>query len=208
MDPQSAFLALVAAVCAIAYLVVEGSLGLAGPFIKAIPVGVLALWVGQADAKPGKNLGAAGLGFSALADWVIEYNFLGGLGVFLVAHLFYIAAFVTVEPRWRLLRLVPMALWAALALPIVASGAGSLRVPVLVYGGVIFVMIWRAAATVTKPVLNRTLLFPAGAILFGVSDTLLAYNRFVAPLPAGDLLVLGTYWSAQTMIAKGFARRT
>ena len=40
-----------------------------------------------------------------------------------------------------------------------------------------------------------------GAVLFLASDSLLAIHRFVSPLPASDLLVMGTYWGAQTAIA-------
>jgi uncharacterized membrane protein YhhN len=41
----------------------------------------------------------------------------------------------------------------------------------------------------------------AGAILFTVSDGVLAWNRFRSPLPGAQALVLGTYWPAQWLIA-------
>ena len=63
---------------------------------------------------------------------------LGGLVIFLLAHLFYIAAFVAVERRGRFSRLVPVALWAAVVLPLIVSRAGALGGPVLIYGLVIF----------------------------------------------------------------------
>ncbi len=188
------------------FLVAEQSLGAVGPFVKAVPVGVLCLLVARAEPRPGKALIVAGLGFSALADWVIEYSFIGGLVTFLVTHLFYIGAFTQVERRARLGRLVPVLLWAAIALPLLSAGAGALRVPVLIYGTVIFVMIWRASAMVETAGANPATFAFLGALLFGISDSLLGYSRFVAPLPASSYLILGTYWSAQALIARSFAQ--
>ena len=40
-----------------------------------------------------------------------------------------------------------------------------------------------------------------GGALFLLSDTLLAFNKFAAPLPAATLWVLASYWAAQWCIA-------
>ncbi len=39
-----------------------------------------------------------------------------------------------------------------------------------------------------------------------VSDTLLALNRFVVPLPAQALWVLGSYYAAQGLLVMGLLR--
>lgn len=185
----------------------EALLGPAAPFVKMIPAAALSVMVHRSPGGPGKNPAAAGLLVSALADFVIEYRFLFGLVTFLVAHLFYIGAFTQVDPRWRWARLAPIGLWAVFALPLLARGAGALRVPVILYGLVIFVMIWRAAAAVGPTLRWRSGgLGLLGAILFGISDTLLGYNRFVAPFPGSDVAVIGTYWAGQTLIAMSFMR--
>ena len=160
-------------------------------------------------APPSRDRRAAGIGLliGALADAAIEFNFLAGLATFLLAHLLYIAAFLLVEARLRLVRLAPVGLWAALALPMLVRNAGALAVPVLVYGLVIFTMIWRAAAAVDEPGWNAGMIGLIGAALFGLSDTLLGYVRFVSPLPASDLLIMGTYWGGQTLIAASFLKR-
>ena len=41
----------------------------------------------------------------------------------------------------------------------------------------------------------------AGAVLFAVSDTLLAYNRFVGAMPHAKMAVAATYFIAQFLIA-------
>jgi alkylglycerol monooxygenase len=46
-----------------------------------------------------------------------------------------------------------------------------------------------------------------GAGFFMLSDTLLAINRFVSPLPMAQLWVLSTYYVAQVLIVR-FARDT
>ena len=207
-------LRVVAVVAALAHLLAEDLLGPVGPFVKAIPVAVMALLVFRRAVGPGRNLAAFGLMVAALADLVIEFSFLGGLATFLMAHLFSHAAFTRIEPQWRFLRLIPVAVWAALALPVLVGHAGSLAVPVLVYGLVIFGMIWRAAALVSVPGWNNPTIALAGAILFGISDTLLGYSPFVpqgqagalAPGPWSDFLIMGTYWGGQFLIAVSFLR--
>lgn len=176
--------------------------------VKMAPVAILSLLVFRSASKPGSRLAACGLALSALADGVIEWSFLGGLVVFLLAHLFYIAAFSAVERRGFWVRLLPVGLWAAVVLPLIVSRAGGMAWPVLIYGLVIFTMIWRAAAAVTAWGWNVGAMGLCGALLFGLSDTLLGYTRFVAPLPASNLLILGTYWSAQGLIAASFVRVT
>lgn len=206
-------LRLVAVVAALTHLAFEADLGVAGPFVKAVPVAVLASMVAGAAslATPwsrGRKLAAAGLAVSALADMAIEWSFLAGLAAFLAAHLLYIGAFVRVRPVLRVERLVPLLLWAGALLPALVRHAGGLAVPVAVYGCVIFVMMWRAAATFEGSAESSGRLALAGALLFGLSDSLLGWNRFVAPFSGADLAVMATYWSGQVLIASAFSRRS
>jgi alkenylglycerophosphocholine/alkenylglycerophosphoethanolamine hydrolase len=189
------------------YLSTGGLLGPWAPLLKAAPAAVLAVSVFRARPGRERRLGGFGLCVSAFADAIIEASFIGGLATFLLAHLLYIAAFTWVEPRARLIRLLPVAAWAALALPVLVGHAGPLRVPVLVYGLVIFTMIWRAAAAVSSVGWNPGTLGLAGAVLFGFSDSLLGYNRFVDPVAGSRVVVLATYWLGQMLIARSFLER-
>lgn len=194
----------VAVGAALIYLFAGESLGGLTPLVKMTPVAVLAALVLSAPGKPAARIAGFGFLMGSLADAVIEYSFLLGLAVFLFAHLFYVAAFVRLEPRWRLLRLLPVAVWAAFALPPLINGAGPLALPVLAYGTVIFIMIWRAGAAVRGEGFDSTVIGLLGALLFGLSDTLLGYARFVAPLPASSFLIMATYWAGQTLLAACF----
>jgi alkenylglycerophosphocholine/alkenylglycerophosphoethanolamine hydrolase len=201
-------LAVVAAVLfALVYLFVEDSLGPLGPVVKMAPVSILGLLVLRGSSKPARRLAGYGLLTGAAADALIQFSFLGGLVVFLVAHLFYIAAFVRIERSLHALRLIPVALWAAVALPLLAGHAGPLQIPVLVYGLVIFTMIWRAAAAWDSAGGSAGEIGLIGALFFGLSDTLLGYSRFVSPLPASGFLIMGTYWAGQSLIAMSFMKR-
>ena len=53
---------------------------------------------------------------------------------------------------------------------------------------------------------RASVLVAAGAIAFVASDTLLALNRFVSPLPASAVWVLSTYYAAQCLIIGGTLR--
>jgi alkylglycerol monooxygenase len=45
-----------------------------------------------------------------------------------------------------------------------------------------------------------------GAAFFMLSDTLLAINRFVSPLPMSQVWVLSTYYAAQILIVRNIVR--
>lgn len=199
--------ALLAIAAAALYLFARDLIEPMAPLVKAIPAVVLAGFVFRSGPRPARQVSALGLLCSAVADAAIEFSFIWGLGIFLVAHLLYIVAFTRIDSHVRLLRLTPVALWASLALPFLVMNAGSLRVPVLVYGLVIFAMIWRAAAAVSEPGWNPGTIGLTGAVLFGISDTLLGYVRFVTDVPGSRLLIMVTYWAGQTLIATSFIRQ-
>src|SRR4029453_4636573 len=142
---------------------------------------------------------AGGLAVSAVADVVIESSFLGGLGLFLLAHLVYIAAFVADEHAPRLLRAVPFAAYAIGMYRFLAPGLGALAAPVAAYAIVIATMMWRAAARV-RPGERAGWIALGGALVFALSDTLLALHRFRAPIALPSAIIL-TYWAGQLGIA-------
>ena len=75
--------------------------------------------------------------------------------------------------------------------------------PVTGYVVVICCMMWRAAARVGSrdtPALAAALGL-AGAIAFGASDTLIAFDRFAAPIPGSAWPIMLLYWLGQCGIA-------
>ncbi|MBD7908038.1 lysoplasmalogenase [Sporosarcina gallistercoris] len=146
-----------------------------------------------------------GLSVCMIADAAI-YWFMAGLATFLVGHLFYIAAFRKASRKpVPLIAAVPllfyglfMAVW--IAVPQLVSGELFLSVAIIAYMAVILLMGWEAIRT-------RLPLVITGALLFICSDSLLAIDRFVTPLPARDALVMITYYAAQTFIAASIGSR-
>ena len=130
--------------------------------------------------------------------------FLPGLVAFLLAHLAYIALFKH-GVAWLPSR-------GALAVTLLAGATmygvlwfgglpAALRGPVALY--VVAIALMAAQAIGRARVLRRPADWAValGACSFMFSDALLAFNRFVQPLPLAALWVLGSYYVAQILIA-------
>ncbi len=157
------------------------------------------------------RLVAGGLLLSALGDVLLETGsilFLPGLCAFLMAHVLYVAAFFGRTRTLHLRRLLPVALATSAIFLWLAPQLGAMRLPVLAYVVVISVMVWRAAAQLGEDTSGglRPFLATLGAILFAVSDVMVAYTRFVDPEAALKLPLMLLYWLGQTAIT-GSSRR-
>jgi len=172
--------------------------------VKPFPALALAAWVALRCPRPLGRLTAAGLVLSAAGDVLLEAGrFLPGLLAFLAAHLAYLAAFLTADRRPALGRALPFLAWSAGALALLRPGLGPMTLPVAVYVAVICAMMWRAAARVGSPGTPAlaALLGLAGAVAFGASDTLIAFDRFATPIPGARWSIMLLYWLGQTGLA-------
>jgi len=129
-------------------------------------------------------------------------RFLPGLVSFLVAHLLYIAAFVTADygtaPLWFI---IPFVFYGALMLRILWAHLGTMRGPVIVYMAVILLMGWMAANRWIETDQFSALLALVGAYFFIASDSVLAIERFRGTWRTAQFWVLSTYFVAQWLIA-------
>ncbi len=138
-------------------------------------------------------------------------RFKAGLAAFLVGHLAYLLAFVDAGATWSGFTGAAHGTgpWIFVALMVAAliftrdvlpnawrSDGPGLAVPVAVYTLVIGGMLAFAFATGLPLVM-------LGAAIFVASDSILARDRFVAPLPRGHLLVMITYLVGQALIVAG-----
>jgi uncharacterized membrane protein YhhN len=147
---------------------------------------------------------ALGLALSSVGDALLDLDaklFPAGLGAFLLAHIAYTVTFFRRWPRSR--RLQPLCyLVAAFSIALAAwlvPATGSLAIPVVLY-------VVALTAMVESSIIAE---FPSkwvviGALLFLISDAILAVNRFRSPVPARDYLVWSTYYFGQLGIALGF----
>jgi uncharacterized membrane protein YhhN len=143
-------------------------------------------------------------------------GFLPGLVAFLLAHLAYIGAFcVPVRLAAKPLGFVAYAGIATLVLAWLWPGiAAPLRAPVVAYVVCLATMAaqglawWRVSverdAAGEAPLARLAAL---GGLLFMVSDSLLAINKFALALPLASLWILATYWLAQWCIASALRAR-
>lgn len=166
---------------------------------KPVPVLALLAWVRPRSER----WLLVGLACSAAGDFVMELGrdapyFLAGMAAFGLAHVSYTAAFVARSRAWRLATLLPFVVWGAILMLRLWPGLGGLRVPVAAYAALLLVMMWRAVAASLATASWST---AAGAIAFGISDSLIAFDRFVGPVPAARWLVMTTYWAGQLGIA-------
>lgn len=162
----------------------------------------------------------AGLVLSLVGDVALlwpQQGFLPGLVAFLLAHLAYLVAFSrAVRFGARPQAFIAYAVLAAVMLTVLWPGLpGGLRGPVVAYVLCLAAMaaqtatVWLVARQrgVATPDLRLARRAALGGLLFLSSDALLAFNRFHTPLPAAGLLILGTYWAAQWLIASALPPR-
>ena len=149
-----------------------------------------------------------GLILSATGDVLLidRRRFLHGLAAFLLAHLVYITALWMLLPAPPRLWLVGvLSIWGGVMWWRLRPNLGELLYPVLGYITAINVMIWLAVEVHAGYGTPESRLLAIGALLFGVSDTLLSLEHFRAPFPGSKFLVLSTYYLAQAAMAVGIA---
>lgn len=197
---------------ALPFLCAGATLGLLGLHLLA-ETRSLPLW--RAAAKVGASLGFVGLALSLgvdtpsdrlllaalllslLGDALLisgaKPMFLAGLGAFLLAHVAYAAAFLgrAALPLWPL---PPLAVGVWLTLRWLWPHLGSMKGAVVAYCAVIAVMV-AAAMGVSSGAVR------VGAVLFFLSDLLVARDRFVAPGFGNRLVGLPLYYAAQLLLA-------
>ncbi len=151
----------------------------------------------------------AGLIFSLGGDVALMFTsdraFIIGLVSFLTAHVVYSAGFVVLNGFFPQ-DVITAALLLALAVGIylyLYSGLGKMKFPVALYTLVISFMVWRAISTLfgTTFSLTQAILLSIGAILFYLSDVILAINKFKSPRRWYRPLNLATYYGGQLLIA-------
>jgi uncharacterized membrane protein YhhN len=132
-------------------------------------------------------------------------RFIPGLVSFLLAHLAYVAAFTLAADRpWSgasVLPLIPLLAYGFAVFAILRPHLGKLMVPVLAYMVVILLMAWRAIEYARQYPAPGPLTAAFGALLFLISDSILALNRFARPFRSAQALILGSYFAAQWLIA-------
>lgn len=182
--------------------------GLGRAVVKASAVAALA----GISAVHGPGWLTFALALSAFGDFALnrpgERWFLVGMAAFGAAHLGFMALFLSLgafgEASWIWLRVGLGLVLASVALMLgrrYAAQAGALRVPVMVYVGLIACMGFAALAL---PLSIASLILLAGALLFILSDALIGQQRFLERVWRGqDLAIWVSYYAAQVLLSLG-----
>ncbi|KAJ2779510.1 hypothetical protein GGI15_003851 [Coemansia interrupta] len=161
-------------------------------------------------SKPESRRIFHGLLFSALGDIFLmlprDDMFLPGLLAFLAAHVLYAKEFgATAKSLGRQGRVswtaIPYGVFASTMVAVLMPGAGRegvvVQAGVVVYAVAIAVMAYRATLTGRSAAV-------LGTILFCVSDSILAWDKFQQPQEWSELGVMSTYYAAQLCIALAY----
>jgi uncharacterized membrane protein YhhN len=143
----------------------------------------------------------------------LDRFFLMGLVAFLMAHAAYIIGFNIPLPAlslWGIVFAVMVSLGGArvirrIVAALASKGQARMRTPVIVYSMVISIMLLSAMMKLMDMTwnANAALLVSVGAFLFYISDIILAWNKFVAPIQHGRIYNIAAYHLGQIMLIAG-----
>jgi uncharacterized membrane protein YhhN len=190
-------------------------------FAKPATMLALLAWLGVNNGFQGSMLWfTLGLLFSLGGDIFLmlpREQFILGLVSFLIAHICYLIGFNSANPVYNAASLILLVVvmftgylvYRRVALGLQASGQSKLKLPVLVYSIVISLMLFSALSTLIQPDwrIYAAVFASSGALLFFISDTTLALNKFVSPIPNARVITMVTYHLGQILIVLGAALR-
>jgi uncharacterized membrane protein YhhN len=153
--------------------------------------------------------------FSWIGDVLLMWShlFVYGLGSFLMAHICYIIGFrLAQKSETRIQRVdfvksfffnLPIYLVAAFTFYLINPNLGNLKIPVIGYIIVIVSMVITARERFKKCEPSSFWQVFIGALLFFVSDGIIALSKFYHDFPESGILIMGTYATAQLLIVMG-----
>ncbi|MGB3948825.1 MAG: lysoplasmalogenase [Bacteroidia bacterium] len=158
---------------------------------------------------------ASGLTFSLLGDVLLIFQaqhtlfFIGGLVSFLIGHIFYIVYYIHSSGatnktlKNKALYFILILLYGACFYSLLFNKLNELKIPVLLYTCVLMGMSIFAINRYGKVNSESFKLILTGAILFTISDSILALNKFLSPIPLAGVWIMASYAAAQYYITKG-----
>jgi len=144
--------------------------------------------------------------------------FIVGLVNFLIAHIIYIILFIKIKPNQKSI----VSKKPYLVLPVIIAGACliwflyqqnhpefiKLQIPVIIYACVILSMLLAALSTYEKISSKSFNFLTTGALLFVLSDTVIALSKFSHlfedKMYFARIIIMGLYGTAQFFIVKGY----
>jgi uncharacterized membrane protein YhhN len=157
----------------------------------------------------------SGLFFSWAGDVLLEFSnnntnmFILGLGSFLLAHIMYFIVFISTPGKnsiltSRVVQIIPVIVFGLVLVSYLYSDLGDMRGPVIAYAVVILTMLAGALNRKEKVTGRSYWLVLVGAVLFVISDSAIAINKFSHPFEYSGIVIMSTYIIAQYLIITGY----
>jgi len=168
----------------------------------------------QLEAKT-RRIMLLALTFSLIGDVLLMFDdvsmnyFIGGLVAFLIAHIMYILVFLDKRNSSQkpLVFITLLLIYVLVLFYILKGGLGSMLIPVIAYVITIFTMaITSSLRKGNVPTISYNLVL-IGALLFVISDSFIAINKFYSAVPNEHILIMSTYALAQYCIVMGIIKQ-
>jgi uncharacterized membrane protein YhhN len=180
------------------------------PLATLLVIAMAALSFAQAKVNLTYTLGVlVGLVLSLRGDIALMFQtnrkaFMTGLVLFLLAHVAYATTFTLLDSLHTTDWLTALALLIIGGgfFFLIRGGLGTMKIPVIVYIVIISVMVNQALSTFTGSMfsLRQAWMVSVGAVLFYISDVILAANRFWKPFEYNRISLV-FYYAGQCLIA-------
>jgi len=179
---------------------------------------ILFFWLWTSTGLSGASLWfGLGILLSLTGDVLLMISldrfFLAALAAFLLAHLAYLIGFNIPVPgisAWGFVLAIIVGLGGTRVIRRIlvspaANGQGHMRIPIIIYGAVISLMLLSAMMKLSDVTwnANAAVLVSLGAFLFYVSDIILAWHKFVSPIQNGRIYNICAYHLGQIMLIAG-----
>lgn len=160
----------------------------------------------------------AGIIFSCAGDILLQLNgpgrdlFIAGLGSFFLAQIMYLFVFFSLPGKndflikhWYFI--IPIVVYGGILITILYKNLGAMKIPVIIYASVILLMLAGAINRYFKSDRTSYIMVFSGAILFVLSDSVIAVDKFSRHFESSTLVIMSAYIIAQFLIAAGYIRQ-
>ncbi|WP_281234260.1 lysoplasmalogenase [Flavobacterium gelatinilyticum] len=188
-------------------------------YLKPVLIPLLSLGVYFNKKFATRKLLLTALLFAWIGDVILifsdiaEIYFILGLVSFLISHIIYCILFnrqikekIKQKLSFLIIGSILIACYLIAMLSVLLPVLGDLRIPVMVYACVISVMLlfaYNGLLIWSKPA-NQLVFF--GALVFVISDSILAVNKFYSPIAKSSFFIMLTYLVAQYLIVSGIVK--
>lgn len=162
---------------------------------------------------------SAAIFFSWIGDIMLMFDsrypvlFIVGLLFFLIVHICYIVFFIQIyqkvklhRGKGKLISIIVTLAYVLFILYLLWPGLGDLKIPVMIYAVTIGCMLVSTLILTGKLPEETLYCFISGALLFVISDSMLAYNKFRQAFSLASPLIMITYCMAQLLLTIGAIR--